>query len=69
MTPSFENPTVYLAYQRARMKAIQARAEKKLGQLGKKTATRPKSMTGTEARERDARTLKRSHASGAAAPI
>ena len=41
MTPTFEkNPVVYLAYQRARMKAIQARAEKKLGQLGGETATR-----------------------------
>ena len=41
MTPRFEdNPVVYLAYQRARMKAIQARAEKKLGRRGE-TATRP----------------------------
>ena len=35
MTPRFEdNPQVYLAYQRARMKAIQAHAEKKLGRSG-----------------------------------
>ena len=32
MTPRFEdNPVVYLAYQRARVKAIQARAAKRLG--------------------------------------
>ena len=41
MTPRFEdNPPVYLAYQRARMKAIQAQAEKKLGRSGGETATR-----------------------------
>jgi hypothetical protein len=41
MTPSFEtSPAAYFAYQRARAKAIQARAKKKLGQLGGETATR-----------------------------
>ena len=60
MTPSFEkSPVAYLAYQRARMNAIQARAEAKLGQLGKETASRSKGMTGAEAHERDARSLKR----------
>ena len=40
MTPRFEdNPQVYLAFQRARTKAIAARAEKKLGRRGE-TATR-----------------------------
>lgn len=32
-----ESPVAYLAYQRARMKAVQSSAEKKLGQLGKET--------------------------------
>ena len=54
-----ESPVAYLAYQRARMKAVQARAEKKLGQLGKETATRSRGLTRAEVRERDARSIKR----------
>ena len=59
-TPSFEkSPQAYLAFQRARAKAIHARMEKKLGRLGGETATHSKALTCAEARERDARSLKR----------
>jgi hypothetical protein len=41
MIPSLEkSPAAYFAYQRARAKAIQARAEKKLGRGGVENATR-----------------------------
>ena len=53
-----ESPRTYILYQRTRAKAIQARAEKKLGQLGKETATRSRGLTRAEARERDARSIK-----------
>ena len=53
-----ESPVAYLAYQRARMKAVQSRAEKKLGQLGKRRDPL-EGLTRAEVRERDARSIKR----------
>lgn len=55
MTPRFEdNPQVYLAYQRARMKAIQAHAEKKLGRSGETATRRPRREVSLSAEQRAA---------------
>jgi hypothetical protein len=55
MTPRFEdNPVVYLAYQRARMKAIQAQAEKKLGRSGETATRRPRREIRLSAEQRAA---------------
>ncbi len=55
MTPRFEdNPQVYLAFQRARMRAIQARTEKKLGRSVETATRRPRREIHLDAEQRAA---------------